>query len=74
MDRCRWAIIIVRTGSLIPLDGKVVSGEAMVNQSSMTGESQPGSQASGQLCLRRNCRRRGRVRHSGGEGAGQRTL
>ena len=33
--------IIVRTGSLIPLDGKVVSGEAMVNQSSMTGESQP---------------------------------
>ena len=33
--------MIVRTGSLIPLDGKVVSGEAMVNQSSMTGESQP---------------------------------
>lgn len=33
--------IIVRTGSLIPLDGKVVSGEAMVNQASMTGESQP---------------------------------
>ena len=33
--------MIVRTGSLIPLDGKVVSGEAMVNQSSMTGESMP---------------------------------
>ena len=33
--------IVVRTGSLIPLDGKVVSGEAMVNQASMTGESQP---------------------------------
>ena len=32
---------IVRTGSLIPLDGKVVSGEAMVNQASMTGESMP---------------------------------
>ena len=31
--------IVVRTGSLIPLDGKVVSGEAMVNQSSMTGGS-----------------------------------
>ena len=29
------------TGSLIPLDGKVVSGEAMVNQASMTGESMP---------------------------------
>lgn len=33
--------IVVRTGNLIPLDGKVVSGEAMVNQASMTGESQP---------------------------------
>ena len=33
--------VVVRTGSMIPLDGKVVSGEAMVNQSSMTGESLP---------------------------------
>ena len=33
--------IIVRTGGMIPLDGKVVSGEAMVNQASMTGESMP---------------------------------
>lgn len=39
--------IVVRTGSLIPLDGKVVSGEAMVNQSSMTGESQPVPKAPG---------------------------
>lgn len=30
--------IIVRTGSVIPLDGKVVSGEASVNQASITGE------------------------------------
>ena len=30
--------IIVRTGSMIPLDGKVVAGEAMVNQASITGE------------------------------------
>ena len=33
--------ILVRTGSLIPLDGQVVSGEAMVNQASITGESLP---------------------------------
>ena len=41
--------IVVRTGSLIPLDGKVVSGEAMVNQSSMTGESQPVVKSPGSL-------------------------
>lgn len=33
--------IVARTGSMIPLDGKVVYGEAYVNQSSMTGESMP---------------------------------
>ncbi len=30
--------VVVRTGGLIPVDGKVLAGEAMVNQSSMTGE------------------------------------
>ena len=39
--------MIVRTGNLIPLDGKVVSGEAMVNQASMTGESMPVEVAEG---------------------------
>ena len=34
-------LVIVRTGNLIALDGKVVEREAMVNQSSMTGESMP---------------------------------
>lgn len=33
--------IVVRTGGMIPLDGKVVEGEATVNQSSITGESMP---------------------------------
>ena len=31
-------LIIVRAGSVIPVDGRVVEGEAVVNQSSMTGE------------------------------------
>ena len=35
--------IVIRTGCMIPLDGKVIEGEAMVNQASMTGESMPGS-------------------------------
>lgn len=39
--------IIVRTGNLIPLDGKVVSGNAMVNQASMTGESLPVKKSAG---------------------------
>lgn len=34
-------VIRVQTGHMIPLDGVVDSGEAMVNQASMTGESVP---------------------------------
>lgn len=34
-------LVTVHTGNVIPLDGIVVSGEAMVNQASMTGESLP---------------------------------
>ena len=33
--------IIVRMGNLLPLDGRVVAGEAMLNQASLTGESEP---------------------------------
>lgn len=34
-------LVVVRTGNMIPLDGRVVDGEASVNQASMTGESLP---------------------------------
>ena len=34
-------LVTVHVGSVIPLDGVVVTGEAMVNQASMTGESIP---------------------------------
>lgn len=33
--------VVVRTSDIIPLDGTVYSGEMMVNQSTMTGESAP---------------------------------
>lgn len=33
--------IVVRTSNVIPLDGKVINGEASVNQAAMTGESVP---------------------------------
>lgn len=32
---------VVRTGNMIPCDGKVVSGDASINQASITGESLP---------------------------------
>lgn len=39
--------VVIRTGNMIPLDGKVLSGEASVNQASMTGESLPVRKSSG---------------------------
>ncbi|MDR3174900.1 MAG: heavy metal translocating P-type ATPase, partial [Treponema sp.] len=30
--------VVIRTGAMIPVDGRVISGGAMVNESSMTGE------------------------------------
>ena len=40
-DVCEGDELVVRTGSMIPLDSIVVSGEAAINQSSLTGESLP---------------------------------
>ena len=33
--------VVVRSGNMIPLDGRVLEGEAMVNQAALTGESMP---------------------------------
>ena len=40
-------LVVVRMGNMIPFDGDVVEGEAMVNQASLTGESQPVRKAEG---------------------------
>ncbi len=42
-------LVAAGTGNLIPLDGVVASGEATVNQSSMTGESEPVLKRTGSL-------------------------
>jgi Cu2+-exporting ATPase len=34
-------LAVVQSGSVIPVDGMVIEGDAMVNQASMTGESEP---------------------------------
>lgn len=39
--------IVIRTGGMIPLDGRVAEGEALVNQASLTGESLPVSKRPG---------------------------
>ena len=44
--------IIVRTGNMIPLDGKVVEGEAAVNQASMTGEALPCAKSAAATLMR----------------------
>lgn len=41
--------IVVRMGGIIPLDGKVASGECLVNQASITGESMPVRKREGSL-------------------------
>ena len=39
--------IVVRSGNMVPLDGTVIEGEAMVNQAALTGESMPVRKAKG---------------------------
>ena len=39
--------VVVRSGNMIPLDGTVLKGEAMVNQAALTGEAMPVRKAEG---------------------------
>ena len=39
--------VVVRSGNMIPLDGTVLEGEAMVNQAALTGEAMPVRKAKG---------------------------
>ena len=39
--------IVVRSGNMVPLDGTVIEGEAMVNQAALTGASMPVRKAKG---------------------------
>lgn len=44
--------VVVHMGNVIPFDGKVCDGEAMVNQASLTGESVAVRKAKTQLYMR----------------------
>jgi Cu2+-exporting ATPase len=44
-------VVVVYTGSLIPVDGVVTEGEAVVDQQSLTGESVPALKGPGDRCF-----------------------
>ena len=65
-------VILVRSGNMIPLDGTVISGEGMVNQASMTGESLPVHKRAESTVYAGTAMEEGelavRVRHTSGSG------
>jgi cation-transporting P-type ATPase C len=55
-------IVVVATGSIIPIDGTVLSGEASINEASMTGESEPQIRTRGDRVLSGTLVEEGRLR------------
>ena len=55
-------IIVVGAGSTIPIDGHIVSGEASVNQVSMTGEAEPIKKQRGDRVISGTVMEEGRIK------------
>lgn len=54
-------VVVVYTGSILPVDGTVVEGEAVVDQQSLTGESVPALKSIGDPCLAATVIREGKL-------------
>lgn len=69
-------IVVVGAGSTIPIDGHIISGEASVNQVSMTGEAEPVKKQRGDRVISGTVMEEGRIKiwaeHVGGDTATQR--
>ena len=69
-------IVVVGAGSTIPIDGHIVSGEASVNQVSMTGEAEPIKKQRGDRVISGTVMEEGRIKiwaeHVGSDTATQR--
>lgn len=47
----KGSIISIRAGEMIPIDGEIVKGDALINQQALTGESQPAEKGVGASCF-----------------------
>lgn len=47
----KGSVISIRAGEMIPIDGHIVQGYALINQQALTGESQPAEKEVGDACF-----------------------